>query len=295
MPHILLIHGLGLSTAVFDGIFADKGFTSKAYVVSVLPLLASHLFDIRLVRLGTTRGAMAEVQSPRVSRVIRLPCMPQTIPPSPRNLASATPYLSAGVLEVSVPSCLDTINSDGGNLIKGVIASDILEHITPNPLAGIVYLNSFPALFNVADLNTQLVRDLLPGLTSQNNVTLSKASTVSFTEALFADSATVPFPILTSWIGQSTLQPPNQTAFVLTRPQNTTNLVAAGQAGLPVLFLFGRGDRVLDGEKNLEFLGTWFTNITVNWINHGSHASFYDNQTYVEHALLDFADFVHDH
>lgn len=168
-----------------------------------------------------------------------------------------------------------------------------MEHIDPNPLAGIVYLNSFPTLANVLELNTPFSRGLVAGLQSQDNVTLSKASTVSFTEAVFGDPAMVPFSVFTSWLGQSTLQPPTQAIFVLTRPQNNTNLIATGQAGFPVLFLYGRDDKLLQPEDVLAFMRTWFTNITVDWIDHGSHSPFVDNQTHVEQSLLAFANTVH--
>ena len=174
------------------------------------------------------------------------------------------------------------------NLSLGVVASDILEHISPNPLSGIVYLASFPYLASLGQLNTPFVNSLRPGMISADDVALSKNSEVEFVEGLFAQSQALPFSVLSSWIGMSSFQSPNQSVFTTTRPQDPTALIASGQAGLPVLFLQGTDDKTLAGEKTLELLQTMFVNITVNWIEHGSHAAFYDNQTEVVTSLLTF-------
>lgn len=152
-----------------------------------------------------------------------------------------------------------------------------------------MYLNSLPTLSEVATQTTPLLGSLYAGFTTTDNATLSKSTFVAYTESLFNDASAVPYSVFTSWLGQTAVQMPEQTALVLSRAQNNTDLIAAGQAGLPALFLFGTNDRTAIGEKIYPFLQTWYKNIKADWIQGGSHASFYDNQTYVENSLARFA------
>lgn len=175
--------------------------------------------------------------------------------------------------------------------LKGSVASDILEHINPNPLSGVVYLSSFPylAATSESNLNTPLALEEGAGITSTDDVPLSKRTAIVVVDSVFAQPEAIPFSVSTSWIGMTTLQPPNQVVFVTTRPQDPTALIAAGKAGLPTLFLHGTDDKIVYGERVLSLLQTLgFVDLTVNWVEGGPHALFYENQTEVVTSLLAF-------
>jgi len=251
-PHMVLIHGLSHSAAIFDELFKDTGLASKAYVVA---------YDLR----GSGRSTM-----------------PGSIEGHASSLYAADYAAVAKAFGLVKPLFV-------GFSLGGAVASDILEHIVPNPLSGIVYMAAFPAIAVIPDLATPFVLGLAAGLTEQSNVTLSKSMSVDYIKGLFADPATIPFSIITAWTGGTALQSPNETVFATSRPQNTTNIIAAGKAGLPVVLLQGRSDRSVQTQKLKAFLGGWFTNFSVNWVDNGFHALFYDNRTYVENAVLKFA------
>ena len=171
------------------------------------------------------------------------------------------------------------------------MASDILEHINPNPLSGVVYLSSFPYLAATSNysLNTPLALEESAGITSTDDVPLSKRTAITVVDSVLARPETTPFSLVTSWIGMTMLQPPDQVVFVVTRPQDPTALIAAGKAGLPTLFLHGTDDKIVYGEKVLSLLQTLgFSDLTVDWVEGGPHALFYDNQTEVVTSLLAF-------
>lgn len=168
-----------------------------------------------------------------------------------------------------------------------MIASDVTAYLGPDALAGVVLTASPPWISAFPIVATEFVRGL--ALNNTEDADASIAARIEFNYNLFNHPEKVPTEVLWSWIGSSCLQPPSKVNIVLSRTQNTTNLLKAGAEGLPVLVVNGGADKFVDGKKVLEVIGDHFTDLTVHTIANGSHAAFYEEQEEYVRELSKFA------
>jgi pimeloyl-ACP methyl ester carboxylesterase len=172
------------------------------------------------------------------------------------------------------------------------VPTDILTYITPNPLAGIVYLDAFPTISSIQVVGTPFSLEILPLLLDNSNVTSSKDSSIAFVRACFSRPDNVPYSVLTSLIGMNAYQTPNVSVALLSRAQNTTALEAAAKNGLKALLVQGTDDQLVDPQNVYQTIKAIFANLEVAWIAGGSHAAFYEERDQVVGAILGFLDSV---
>lgn len=128
----------------------------------------------------------------------------------------------------------------------------------------------------------------LPGLTSLDDVALSTRTRLDFFDSLFVHPEKVPYALKVSWLGQTMLQPAHVLKHILSRPQDSDQLHAAGRQGLPMLVFSGTEDKQVVGHVVAAEMKPYFKNFEFCAIEGGSHALFYEYQDEFVNALLKF-------
>lgn len=75
---------------------------------------------------------------------------------------------------------------------------------------------------------------------------------------------------------------------ILTRHQDPAQLLEALRRGLPILFLHGDADRIVDGEQTNKLLSVYSPNADVYVIKGAGHALFHEDQDDFVHGVLQF-------
>ncbi|KAK0462840.1 Alpha/Beta hydrolase protein [Desarmillaria tabescens] len=252
-PCLVFVHGLALSGAVFDNIFAKSKLTENFYLVR---------YDIR----GHGRSTMPESLDDYSSEIF------------------AEDYKAvARAFKIEKPIFV------GWNF-GCTIVCDIAAHLPKDTLTGVVYLAALPFIGPImGHVGTSTVLGLLPGLFNTDDVNLNAKTTIDFVDSLFADPKNVPFSFKTSCIGSALLQPPKVFKNVLSRPQNPEKLYELGKEGLPMLVLNGTADQQVRGNIVAEEMRPYYKNLEVHMVEGGSHALFYDNEAEVVDSISAFA------
>jgi pimeloyl-ACP methyl ester carboxylesterase len=172
--------------------------------------------------------------------------------------------------------------------VTGTVATDVLTYLNPHPLAGIVYLNAYPFIADLAGIDTPFINELTPLIEDNSNVTSSKDSSIAFVRALFSRPDSIPYSVLTSWVGMGDYQAPNVTKAVFSRVQNSTALRSASKNGLKALLVQGTDDQLINSGSLYQHIQAVFADLKVKWIKGGSHAAFYEERDQIISAILDF-------
>ncbi|KAJ3554410.1 hypothetical protein NM688_g3129 [Phlebia brevispora] len=251
-PAVVLIHGLALSGAVFDNLFADKRLTDKLYLVR---------YDLR----GHGRSGKPATADGYASCLF-------------------ADDFAAIVKEFGLDKPILVGWSYGATVL-----ADACAHLDPLPVSGTVFLAALPYVGPIMGrVGTPTVLGFLPGLTSLDDPVLTDRTRFDFVESVFADPGKVPFSDKIFWLGQSTLQSGPVLSHILSRPQDPTKLHEAGQRGLPMLILGGTADRQVKSDVVVDEMKPHFKNLEVRLIDGGSHALFYDFQDEFVDSLINF-------
>jgi len=253
-PHVILVHGLWLSAAVFDNLFSEKRLRRQVR------------YDLR----GHGRSGMP------------------TDPASYTSALFADDY--AAVLQAFQLKSLVHV----GWSYRAAIAVDVCAHISPNPIAGLVIIGALPVLVPeiLGAVATPTVFSFQPGLASTTDVALSGSTKVNLVDALFSHPDKVDFAVKTSWLGQTALQFPGFTGIALSRGQDPAKLFKAGRQGLPLLILHGTEDKIMSCDGAVSAMKPHFSDVSVHLIQGGSHALFFEHQEEVVKALVGFVNRV---
>lgn len=168
------------------------------------------------------------------------------------------------------------------------MAADVVSHISPNPLAGIIWLAPIPYLGPVVQsVSTPGITSFLPNLFETDAATAFSAR-IRFIDYLFADSTKVPFQTKNQWIGSSIRQSPELAGFLFGREQDPKALLEAGRKGLPGLLVYGTEDKVVSGEAIVDTLKADFPELKVKVLEGVGHAPCYEASKDVGDAILEF-------
>ncbi|KAG7441923.1 alpha/beta-hydrolase [Guyanagaster necrorhizus] len=252
-PCLVFVHGLALSGAVFDNLFANPTLTENFYLVR---------YDIR----GHGRSAM-----------------PESLDDYSSEIFAEDFRAVARAFNVKKPIFI-------GWSLGCTIVCDIASHLPKDTLAGVVYLAALPFIGPIMGrVGTSTVLGFLPGLFNTDDVNFSAKTTIEFVDSLFVDPKNVPFNFKASCLGSALLQPPKVCSHVLSRPQDPEKLYELGKAGLPMLVLGGTADQQVKGAVVVEEMKPYYKNLDVRMVEGGSHALFYDNEAEVVDSISSFA------
>ena len=172
---------------------------------------------------------------------------------------------------------------------KGTPAADVIAHLPPWSLSGIVYLGSFFSTENLGQYLTTLCVEKVQVLVSpESDADAIRANIVAFHDAIFdllTDSNASElrrldrWDIQSTWLGYAWNQTTADRRYVASRKQDPEPLFALGKTGFPVLVVHGNEDMLVSCENVVKEAKKHFTNLEVHIMtgSDGNHAPFYEN------------------
>ncbi|KAG1728786.1 Alpha/Beta hydrolase protein [Suillus lakei] len=250
-PTVVFVHGLGLSTVVFNNLFEDDQLLSKLYLVR---------YDMR-----------AHGRSGRPLNKIDY---------SSEKFAADFMAVVEG-FERQKPYLL-------GWSLGGTIATDVCAHSPAGYLSGIIYVSALPYIGAIMmDLAKEYLMDLRPRLVTQDVEDALKAR-IDYVDSTINERSASNWDDRLLWVGAFSHVSANDVETALTREQNPEPLFAAGREGLRLLHLYGDEDQHLDNMVAEAQVSQHFINKKVVIIKGGSHALFYEFQGQVVEEILAF-------
>ncbi|KZT18746.1 alpha/beta-hydrolase [Neolentinus lepideus HHB14362 ss-1] len=264
-PSLVFTHGVSLSSAIFDDLFADERLLDNFYLVRGPPCSCS--WFVRYDMRGHGRSDK-----------------PETMRGYESHLYASDFHAVRTAFRLDRPIFV-------GWSLGATVVADICAYLRPCPLSGVVFISALPYTGSgMQAVGKPEILSVIPHLlpTSTSNITQTKSLITSFVESFFGNPDRVPFSVKTSWMGMSALQPPSVTEFVFTRPQDPGPMFMEGRKGLQLLCICGANDPFVDGGAVVREMRPYFPNITEISVPGGSHAVFYDQREEVVQALLEF-------
>ncbi|VDC05095.1 unnamed protein product [Peniophora sp. CBMAI 1063] len=251
-PHVVFVHGLSLSGAVFDNLFTDARYISSFYLVR---------YDMR----GHGRSGKPEAEEYYLSE------------------RYAEDYLAvARAFDLKKPIFV-------GWSLGATVVADIAKHLPRDTLSGVVYLIGLPYIGKIMqEVGTPAVLSMAGLLGTNDDVTKYVQNKFDFANSVFTNPDSIPYEIKTYWLGISMAQNPIVAQRVLSRPQDENALFAWGQEGLPLLILAGSKDKQMDGPELINKMKPHFTNCTARIFDGLGHALFYEDPDAVYSTIFDF-------
>ncbi|EJF57802.1 alpha/beta-hydrolase [Dichomitus squalens LYAD-421 SS1] len=248
-PHIVFLHEATLCGKVFDELFQDSRLTEHLYMVR---------YDLRCHgRSGTVRGATGQT-----------------------SILYADDF-------VAVMSSFATLTCCA--LPSAAVVADICAHVSPPPIAGVVFVSPLPFLgTTMTQTATPRMVQVVQTLgTSRDAVELGRAKT-EFVDGLFSGPARrIPDTTKAAWLGRSISQDPESTNNAICRTHDPTKLLEAGRRGLPLMVLIGSEDALVNSLAVVRELRRHFRNLEAYSIGGSSHALFIDRKDeFIQHLLM---------
>ncbi|KAI0261765.1 alpha/beta-hydrolase [Gloeopeniophorella convolvens] len=250
--HLVLVHGIGLSGAVFDRFCADDRLKGL-YIVR---------YDLR----GQGRSDRP---------------LDEAAYSSERFAEDFQAVVDAFKLQKPVVA---------GWSYGGTLSADIIAHLPPNTISGFLFISAIPYAGPILEVfGSKTVMSAIEGMSSLETITC-RAATNRFVETLFNRPADAPYSVNRMYAGHSTAA--EIWGFLCTRKQDESSIWEAGKAGFPVFLLFGTADQQVIGENVYNFMRPRCTNLSVCKIEGGSHALHEEYPDQTIKAILEFVDKV---
>ncbi|KAJ7097217.1 alpha/beta-hydrolase [Mycena belliarum] len=212
-PHVVLLAGLTLSGCVFDEFCAEQSLLDNLYIVR---------YDVR----GHGRSEKPTTPEAYESKIFA---------------DDFKAVMEAFGLQRPVLVGWST---------GAAIATDVVSHLPPATISGVVYLSGMCAMGELANaVAAPALINALPGLMSTDNVTAFQLAGVIFNEALFANPETVPYSVKCMYMAMGHSLPAAVLGLSLSRPMDVEHLWTAGKDGLPLLVLQCTADGHRKGGK----------------------------------------------
>ncbi|KAH7884167.1 alpha beta-hydrolase [Phlebopus sp. FC_14] len=249
---IVFIHGLGLSSIVFEKLFQDRTLLENAYLVR---------YDLRGHGWSGKPTDAEAHESKRYAEDFMAVVVEFNL---------KKPYLF-------------------GWSLGATVATDLSDHIQPIPLSGIIFAAPLPYVHLplMLKLSKPSIAPVRDALQAPDAATVMDAK-IKFVHSTFINPKAVDYPTMTSWIGSGAYITGEGIRQAITRPQNPDALHKAGQDGLPLLMLYSHEDAQLNNEVVVDDVCRFFKNKKVVVIPEGGHAVFYDNQSLVVAEIVSF-------
>ncbi|KAI0312841.1 Alpha/Beta hydrolase protein [Amylostereum chailletii] len=206
-PHVILVHGLSFSGAVFDDFCQREDVLGSLYVVRV---------DLR----GHGRSGEAVTPEGHLS------------------------YLYADDYKAVVEAYGLRTPVHAGWSLGGTIASDVCAHLGVDALSGVFYLSS---LISISDFSAGYLTPRITGILARlkDPVPALQTST-EFVDACLASGMPKPIPyhMRCMWLGMVAAHRPECSILATTREQNAQPIWNAIKTGLPICQCYGTADAV---------------------------------------------------
>lgn len=249
--HLVLLSGLTLSGCVFDDMCADQRLLDSLYIVR---------YDIR----GHGRSGK-----------------PNTAEAYESKLFADDFQTVMEAFELKKPVL-------AGWSMGAAVATDVVTHLPPDTLSGVVYLAGVPDTSVVGEMAAPPLIAALPGLISNESVSAYQAAAEEFNNRIFAHPGAVSYAVKCMHMGHSLT--PEIMGFSLTRPMSIDKLWKAGEDGLPLLIVQGTKDGHREGgAKSVdEVMRPHFKNYEIIWLEGRGHALHSECPSEVIDILISF-------
>lgn len=217
-PAIVFIHGILLSSVVFDDIFNDLSWCSELYLIR---------YDIR----GHGRSGKPDNEDAWDSQRFA-----QDFDTVVQAFGLKKPFVAGWSIGAS---CI----------------ADILAFQPPSYLSGIIYIAPLP---HMGDIMNQVLSsvcfDCLPSFAQNEDVDAYQEAANSF---IVLCSSSMSHSMRLACLGSFLIQPRFIATNVLAREQNEEGWSKAGAAGLPSLLLLGKDDNIVVNNEILGVMEGW--------------------------------------
>ncbi|KAG2352643.1 Alpha/Beta hydrolase protein [Suillus spraguei] len=259
-PTIILVHGLGSSTVVFNNFFKDDRLLSKFYLVR---------YDMRSHGRSGRPVDQSDYSSPKFAADFVAVV---------EGFNRQKPYLLGW--QGNIPS--------SNNIHLATVATDVCTHCPAGYLSGIIYISPLPYIGAIMkDLGKESLKNLRPRLLSQDVAGALKAR-IDFVDSTINDCNASNWDDRLLWVGAFSHLNANDVLNAMSRQQDPEPLLAAGRGGLKLLHLYGDADKQLDNTVVEAQISQHFINKKVVVIKGGGHALFYEFQGQVVEEVLAF-------
>ncbi|KAI0350900.1 alpha/beta-hydrolase [Trametes cingulata] len=252
-PHVVFIHEVTLSSAVFDELARDKRLTDHLYIVR---------YDLRCHgRSSSVSGDEGHHQT----------CYANDFNAVVRAFGLRRPVVVAWGLGAAV-------------------VTDVCASTNPIPISGAVFVSPLPFLGSeMPRAATERMLRMTQILRSSQDTVISARAKTELVNALFSGAARpVPDAIRAAWLGVSMSQPPDVTRAVLSRQHDASKLLEIGRQGFPLMILAGSNDALVNSTAVVAELRRHFREAEVHVVEGGSHALFVDKKDEFVKLLLVF-------
>ncbi|KAJ7199560.1 Alpha/Beta hydrolase protein [Mycena haematopus] len=241
---LVLLSGLSLSGCIFDDMCADQRLLDSLYIGR-----ARVRYDIR----GHGRSGKPNTQEAYESKLFADDFK--------------TVMDAFGLKKPVLAGCdADIAHS------AAAVATDVVTHLPPDTLSGVIYLSGVPATSIVGEMAPPPLAVALPALMSNESVSAYQVAAEVFTETLFSHPDAVSYAVRCMHMGHSLT--PEIMRFSVSRPMNIDKLWEAGRAGLPLLSVQGTKDGHREGgAKSIdEIMRPHFKHYESIWLEGRGHA-----------------------
>ncbi|KAJ7268025.1 alpha/beta-hydrolase [Mycena rebaudengoi] len=162
------------------------------------------------------------------------------------------------------------------------VLADICAHISPLPISAALWIAPFAYLDQAPPPLTEGQLALF-----SNDAATSLLARIGVCAAFVAPGREVPFADMLGWIGSTAFFSPKGLEFSLSRKQNFAPLKKHAAAGLPLLFLYGSQDLILQTADELSAnMKLLFTDLEIVVMEGIGHTPFWeDPKLFAEHTL----------
>ncbi|THH17321.1 hypothetical protein EW146_g3464 [Bondarzewia mesenterica] len=250
-PHVVLIHGVTFSGAVFDDFCRQPELLEELYIVR---------YDLR----GHGRSGMPDSPESHQSKLYADDFMAVV-----RGFKLSKPVLVGW--------------SKGGT-----IAVDICANVDPLPISGIFYLSSalsVPRLF--AGSGTSHFMSLVMACTDP---VTTPAGLLGVVDATFCAprKPAPPFQLRCMWAGMQAMQTALVRGAIFRRTQDSRKLLEKLEEGLPVYVYYGSHDLLTVGKELEKDLAGKAKDVEVEFVEGAGHALFWEDPEETARVIIRF-------
>ncbi|KAF8589026.1 alpha/beta-hydrolase [Ramaria rubella] len=252
-PHVVLVHGFGLSTIVFSKQFSDQKLLETLYLVA---------YDLR----GHGRSGKPDV--------------PEAYSQD-RNAEDFMAVVNGFNLRKPILA---------GWSMGASAAADVCHTYGPSPLSGIIYMGGVPWLGREIGkkIGTEMLIKMMGDFAADDLSRFSEVA-IRFADISVADPAQMDFTAKMSWIGCLFRLTLPVRRCILSREQDPSRLLQEGGKAIPLLIINGALDAHCKGDVVMEEMKSFFADFEGVVVPEASHAVFWDQPEVVRENFLRFA------
>jgi len=249
-PHVVWIHGFPSGAIAFDRLFDDPTYLSKLYMVR---------YDLR---------GSGQSDKPLDASLYQSARFAEDFDAVVQTFKLNEPVVAAWSYGGTIPADIYALHGTGA--ISGIIY-----------LSGIPYMNAFPVVATAEN------SAILP-LYLQDNITISDGALQTFIGLVFQNPNVITFTTRAAWVGLSGFIPQSVKSILPSRQQDQTRFVNEAGPSLPILYIEGSKDRVINGTTAVGLLQPTFKKLSVFTLPNSGHTVFLEEFETVRDQVLKF-------